>query len=165
MALGIIDLLDRIGASRAMMKFLTIYCGFGFLVVLASNVWSISTWTETRAVYDDICYLRQAHLFERFGLGGLDTNVTRDDDHYLSDKLREIGYPTWANAPCHTLMPASNKLVMQYPPGTGFAWGAAGAACSHRTDRSSDRPVRQFQAAESVPLGRLFHFLPGVIPH
>jgi hypothetical protein len=51
-----------------MMKFLTIYCGFGFLVVLASNVWSISTWTETRAVYDDICYLRQAHLFERFGL-------------------------------------------------------------------------------------------------
>ena len=68
MALGIIDLLDRIGASRAMMKFLTIYCGFGFLVVLVSNVWSISTWTETRAVYDDICYLRQAHLFERFGL-------------------------------------------------------------------------------------------------
>jgi len=121
MALGIIDLLDRIGASRAMMKFLTIYCGFGFLVVLASNVWSISTWTETRAVYDDICYLRQAHLFERFGLRGLDTNVIRDDDHYLSDKLREIGYPTWANAPCHTLMPASNKLVMQYPPGTGFA--------------------------------------------
>jgi len=121
MALGIVDLLDRIGASRAMMKFLTIYCGFGFLVVLASNVWSISTWTETRAVYDDICYLRQAHLFERFGLGGLDTNVTRDDDHYLSDKLRAIGYPTWANAPCHTVMPASNKLVMQYPPGTGFA--------------------------------------------
>jgi hypothetical protein len=23
-------------------------------------------------------------------------------------------------APCHTLMPATNKLVMQYPPGTGF---------------------------------------------
>ena len=123
MALGIMGLLDRIGASRAMMKFLTAYCGFGFLVVLVSNVWSISNWTETRAVYDDICYLRQAHLFERFGLGGLDTNITRDDDHYLRDKLKEINFPTWSDvttAPCHTPMPASKKLVLQYPPGTGF---------------------------------------------
>ena len=48
MALGILDLIDRIGASRAMMRFLTIYCAFGFLVLLASNIWSISTWTETR---------------------------------------------------------------------------------------------------------------------
>jgi len=48
MAIGIVGLLDRIGASRAMMTFLTIFCGFGFLVVLASNVWSISTWIETR---------------------------------------------------------------------------------------------------------------------
>src|SRR6476659_10292155 len=103
------------------MHYLNVACGFACFLVLASNVWSMSHWSEARGVYDDICYLRQAHLFERFGLGGLDTNVTRDDDHYLSDKLRAIGYPTWANAPCHTVMPASNKLVMQYPPGTGFA--------------------------------------------
>src|SRR6476660_6092008 len=37
--------------------------------------------------------------------------------------LKEIGFPTWrdtATAPCHTPMPATKKLVMQYPLGTGF---------------------------------------------
>ncbi len=74
-------------------------------------------------MYDDVCYLRQAHLFQRFGLGGLDTDISRDDDRYLSAKLKEIGFPTWsdaATAPCHTPMVATKKLVMQYPPGTGL---------------------------------------------
>src|ERR1700682_622450 len=106
------------------MNSLRLLCGFGFLLVLASNVWTISRWSESRGVYDDICYLRQAHLFQKSGIGGLDTNISRDDDHYLSSKLKEIGFPTWsdtATAPCHTPMPATKKLVLQYPPGTGFA--------------------------------------------
>ena len=45
------------------------------LVILLSNIWTISRWNESRGVYDDICYLRQAHLFQKFGLGGLDTNI------------------------------------------------------------------------------------------
>jgi hypothetical protein len=64
----------------------------GFFVALASNVWSISGWTEIRGVYDDICHLRQAHFF-------------RSDP---------------ATAHCHTSMPGTKKLVIQYPPGTGF---------------------------------------------
>jgi hypothetical protein len=106
-----------------MMKYLKVLCGVGFFVVLVSNVWSISGWTEVRGVYDDICYLRQAHLFQKFGPSGLNTDISRDDDHYLSSKLKEIGFPTWsdpATAPCHNLMPATKKRVMQYPPGTGF---------------------------------------------
>jgi hypothetical protein len=105
------------------MKYLKVLCGVGFLVALVSNVWSISGWTEIRGVYDDICYLRQAHLFQKSGLRGLDTNIALEDDNYLSNKLREIDFPTWndpATAPCHTLMPTTKKLVMQYPPGTGF---------------------------------------------
>jgi hypothetical protein len=105
------------------MKYWKLLCGVGFLVTLASNVWSISGWTEVRGVYDDICYLRQAHLFQRFGLGGLDTDIARDDDHYLGEKLKAIDFSSWhdpATAPCHTLMPATGKRVMQYPPGTGF---------------------------------------------
>src|ERR1700742_4845304 len=96
---------------------------FVCLVILASNIWTISHWNESRGVYDDICYLRQAHLFQRFGLDGLDTNILRDDDHYLSSKLKEIGFAAWndpAAAPCHSLMPTLQKRVMQYPPGTGF---------------------------------------------
>ena len=105
------------------MPYLKAACGFLCFLILASNVWSMSRWNEARGVYDDICYLRQAHLFQKFGLDGLDTNIARDDDQYLTSKLKAIGFPTWsdtATAPCHTLMPATNKLVMQYPPGTGL---------------------------------------------
>ena len=105
------------------MKYWKVLCGVGFFVALASNVWSISRWTEIRGVYDDVCYLRQAHLFQKFGLDGLDTDTSRDDDHYLTEKLKTIDFPTGSDpttAPCTTLMPATNKRVMQYPPGTGF---------------------------------------------
>jgi hypothetical protein len=102
---------------------LKIIFGVVLVLVLASNVLAISRWSESRGVYDDICYLRQAHLFQRFGAGGLDTNLAKDDDHYLAQKLQAIDFPGWndpARVPCHTLMPASNKFVLQYPPGTGF---------------------------------------------
>ncbi len=105
------------------MHYLKVVCGVACFLILASNVWSMSRWSEARGVYDDVCYLRQAHLFQRFGLGGLDTDISRDDDRYLSAKLKEIGFPTWsdaATAPCHTPMVATKKLVMQYPPGTGL---------------------------------------------
>jgi hypothetical protein len=105
------------------MKSLKLVCGFVCLLVLASNVWSMLRWNEARGVYDDVCYLRQAHLFQRFGLKGFDTEISRDDDGYLASKLKEIGYPNWNDptaAPCHTLMSASGKHVIQYPPGTGL---------------------------------------------
>jgi hypothetical protein len=105
------------------MRYLKVLCGFGLLVVLISNLWSISRWNEIRGVYDDLCYLRQAHLFQKSGLRGLDTNILLEDDHYLSSKLKQIDFPTWndpTTAPCHTLIPATKKLVIQYPPGTGF---------------------------------------------
>ena len=104
-------------------KLVKLLCGIGFLLVLASNIWTISRWNESRGVYDDICYLRQAHLFKQFGLDGLNTDIKRDDDHYLVDKLKAIGFPEWndpARIPCHPWKPATGKYVMQYPPGTGF---------------------------------------------
>jgi hypothetical protein len=119
--LDILDFRQR-GAIEAM-KYFKVLCGFVLLAILASNVRAISHWSESRGVYDDVCYLRQAHLFQKFGLGGLNTDISRDDDHYLSSKLREMGFESWndpATAPCHSLMPATQKRVMQYPPGTGF---------------------------------------------
>ena len=105
------------------MHYLKAACGLVCFLVLTSNVWSMSHWSEARGVYDDVCYLRQAHLFQRFGPAGLDTDISGDDDHYLSSKLKAIGFPTWrdpATFPCHTPMPAAKKLVLQYPPGTGL---------------------------------------------
>jgi hypothetical protein len=97
-------------------------CGAVCLLILASNIWTISRWNESRGVYDDVCYLRQAHLFQQFGLDGLNTDIVRDDDHYLSSKLQAIGFPAWSDPtriPCHSVMPATQRRVMQYPPGTG----------------------------------------------
>ena len=95
-----------------------------FLAILVGHFWTMLRWNEARGVYDDICYLRQAHLFQRFGLvGGFDTNLTRDDDGYLKAKLKAIDYPKWddtTDAPCHNLMPATGKVVIQYPPGVGL---------------------------------------------
>ena len=65
--------------------------------------------------------------FSDLGLNGIDTDIVRDDDRCLANKLKEIGYAEWNNparAPCHTPMPASNKIVLQYPPGTGFVLAA-----------------------------------------
>ena len=93
------------------------------LVMLGLQLRSMSGWTEDRAVYDDICYLRQAHLFQRFGLAGFDTDISRDDDSYLKPKLKAIGFPGWNDQkqlPCHNFFPATGKLVIQYPPGPGM---------------------------------------------
>jgi len=107
-----------------MMRYSRMACCLVCLLTLVSNVWTISRWNESRGVYDDICYLRQAHLFQKFGLGGLDTDIARDDDHYLSLKLKEIGFAAWNDptaVPCHNLIPATQRRVLTPPPGTGFA--------------------------------------------
>jgi hypothetical protein len=102
------------------MKFLKVICGLACFVLFATQVWSMLHWNEARGVFDDICYLRQAHLFQRFGLAGFNTDISRDDDGYLASKLKEIDFPSDDPPPCHTPMPATNKLVIQYPPGTGM---------------------------------------------
>ena len=94
------------------------------LAMLATNIWATSRWGESRGVYDDVCYLRQAHLFQKYGLSGIDTNIVFDDDDYLKNKLKAINYAAWNDVkrlPCHTWIAATDKYVMQYPPGTGFA--------------------------------------------
>jgi hypothetical protein len=93
------------------------------LLMLALQLRSMSGWNETRGVFDDICYLRQAHLFQRFGLAGFDTDMSRDDDGYMRSKLKDIGFAGWNDQkelPCHNFFPATGKLVIQYPPGPGM---------------------------------------------
>lgn len=104
------------------MKIAKLVFGLICLAILASNIATMSRWSEARGVYDDICYLRQAHLFQRFGADGLDTNAGRDDDRYFEGKLKQIAFAEWKDPtrwPCHNPMP-NGKVVLQYPPGTGF---------------------------------------------
>ncbi|MHC2495252.1 hypothetical protein ACVI8K_002168 [Bradyrhizobium barranii subsp. barranii] len=105
------------------MKAVKVFFSIVFLAILASNIRLISHWSESRGVYDDICYLRQAHLFQRFGWQGLDTILARETDGYLAAKLRSIDFPNWnepTRAPCHTQTADGSKWVMTPPPGTGF---------------------------------------------
>ena len=105
------------------MRAVKVFFSIVFLAILASNVRLISQWSESRGVYDDICYLRQAHLFQRFGWQGLDTSLARETDGYLAARLRSIDYPDWndrTRAPCHTQTADGSKQVMTPPPGTGF---------------------------------------------
>ncbi len=84
-------------------------------------------WSENRGVYDDLCYLRQAHLFRalwprrhRHGY------CTKDDDRLF--RATSCAQSTMPNAndpstaPCHAVDASSGqKFVLQYPPGTGLA--------------------------------------------
>ena len=93
------------------------------LVMLALQLRSMSGWNESRGVFDDLCYLRQAHLFQRFGFAGFDTDMSRDDDGYVRSKYREIGFAGWKDdkeLPCHNTFPALGRVVIQYPPGPGL---------------------------------------------
>ena len=92
------------------------------LVMLGLQLRSMTGWSESRGVFDDICYLRQAHLFQRFGLAGFDTDMSRDDDGFERSKLKDIGFAGWndpTDVPCHNPM-TSGKIVIQYPPGVGL---------------------------------------------
>jgi hypothetical protein len=103
------------GSARGLKIIFSVLC----LVVVASNFWTMRKWHERTGVYDDLCYLRQAHLFQRFGFGGFDTRLSRDDDQYFATLAREIGYANWQDptrAFCHT----GETNVIQYPPGTGL---------------------------------------------
>jgi hypothetical protein len=105
------------------MKLARFLCTLLLLLVFASLCKTFMGWSEDRGIYDDVCYLRQAHLFERFGWKGFDTDIASDDDNYLAQKLKNIDYPAWNdrnNAPCHNFIPLTGKTVMQYPMGPGL---------------------------------------------
>jgi hypothetical protein len=89
------------------------------ICILANNTLLMSHWNEHRGVTDDLGYLRQAHLFQRFGLGGLDTDARRDNDHFYVQAQKNAGFDD-STFVAHNYMPATHKLVLQSPPGVGF---------------------------------------------
>lgn len=105
------------------MKYWKLIGGLLCLAIVASHLWSMSGWSERRGVADDLCYLRQAHLFQQHGWRGLDTDIALETDGYFKKLVTEVGHPEWrvdGFANCHPRVPASGKIVIQYPPGVGF---------------------------------------------
>lgn len=100
---------------------LKVFCSLLCILVVASNIRSMMGWSERRGVSDDLCYLRQAHLFQKSGLSGFHTDLTLDTDGYFNRLLAEVGHPEWNGAAatvCHIDM-RTGKRVLQYPPGVG----------------------------------------------
>jgi hypothetical protein len=71
-------------------------------------------------------YLRQARLFRENGpIGGLDTALRDDRTRYLVGVAKATGLDPdvwdYGVAPyCHHYKPRTDRVVLQYPPGTGF---------------------------------------------
>jgi hypothetical protein len=104
------------------LKHLKLVCGLVCLAIVASSFWTMSRWSERRGVSDDLCYLRQAHLFQKSGLHGFRTDLSTETDGYFKRLLAEAGHPEWDAADtsvCHVNMTAAGKRVLQYPPGVG----------------------------------------------
>jgi hypothetical protein len=84
---------------------------------------TISAISGRRGAADDLCYLRQAHLFQTQGVGGLSTDIAHETDGYFKRLVTEAGHPEsnvagFAN--CHPKVAATGKIVLRYPPGVGF---------------------------------------------
>jgi hypothetical protein len=100
------------------LKVAKLFGSLALICFLVPVLFTMSHFTDSPGVFDDLCYLRQAHLFQRFGLGGLNTDIRLDDDGFFSDLLKDRGVTV---PPCHNYMPHTGKVSLQYPPGTGFA--------------------------------------------
>jgi hypothetical protein len=76
--------------------------------------------------FDPFGYLRQAQLFQTYGvIGGLDTSFRGSVASYLKETAEKIDPDPshWAYSiapPAHHLEPRTGRIVDQYPPGTGF---------------------------------------------
>jgi hypothetical protein len=101
------------------------------LALYCFNVFQLSQWYEAEIPTgpDQLCYLRQAQLFEQKGsIGGLDTAMRFEGARYLVAKAKALGFlafpePSWiaSIAPeCHRYKAATDQIISQYPPGTGF---------------------------------------------
>src|ERR1700730_16369474 len=93
------------------------------VVMLGFQLRSMTGWSESRGVFDDIRYLRQAHLVQRFGRAGFEAAMSRDDDGFERSKLKAIGFAGWndpTDVPCHNTMAGTGRIVIQYPPGGGM---------------------------------------------
>lgn len=98
---------------------------FAISYIYLSVIHSHTKLVEDRGIYDDICYLRQAYLFRTQGaIGGLDTD--HSSARYAASLIQKMGLngKLWSSIPCHNLRQATNKFVIQYPPGTGFLLSA-----------------------------------------
>jgi hypothetical protein len=108
---------------KRLMPYLKVACWAGCIFIFVSNTLFMAHWNERRGVWDDLGYLRQAHLFQRFGLDGINTDARRDDDHFYVKALKDIGLEEtgdYKKFVSHNFMAATNKLVLQSPPGVGF---------------------------------------------
>ena len=80
---------------------------------------------ETPLGCDDFGYQRQAVLFRESNLGGFDTRVETPNSRRLIEVAKATGEDarSWyqAIAPhCHHYRAATDKVILQYPPGTGL---------------------------------------------
>jgi hypothetical protein len=117
--------------ERPSFRNLTLYLAVGTTVVVLLAAFHLDLQKSSRIPEDAFgCdwfgYLRQARLFRENGaFAGLDTAIRHERTQYLVRVAKRIGEPlaTWDEgvAPmCHHYVPTTDRVILQYPPGTGF---------------------------------------------
>lgn len=111
----------RYALSLSMLVALVVFAAF-----LHGNVWRAASHVEVPFDSDWFGYMRQARLFKELGpIGGLDTSVRDPTTAYLLEKAKALGGPpsTWGVGfvpQAHRYKESTDRIVLQYPPGTGF---------------------------------------------
>lgn len=129
------------------------------LLAMLGVVWMMPFRTEVPAGCDDFGYMRQAELFRDKGLGGFDTQLTTPAAERLFAVMRDGGAPvhSWyqAVAPhCHHYREATDKVILQYPPGTGALMAAL----------PPDKQERLLRIGSIVAMAAVFAIMIGTAP-
>jgi hypothetical protein len=107
------------------------------VATFASNHFRVARGTEDARGCDWFGYMRQGRLFKDKGFRGLDTAI-RDDRTLLLIELAksfEVPLPLWdyGVAPhAHHYEPRTDRVILQYPPGTGFLIALFPEGCGAR---------------------------------
>ena len=94
---------------------------FGFLIF---SLWQVPGYPQNPVGCDPFGYQRQAELFRTEGLAGFDTALTIPAGPALLEVARGLGLPPeqWSEAVaphCHHYVARTDKVILQYPVGTG----------------------------------------------
>ena len=129
------------------------------LLAMLGVIWMIPLRTEIPWGCDDFGYMRQAELFRDKGLDGFDTRLQTPAERALVEVMRASGSETesWyqAVAPhCHHYRESTDRVILQYPPGTGWLMSVF----------PQDEQQRLHRIVGIVAIGAVFAFLVGIAP-
>ncbi len=136
-------------------------------------MWQVPSYQQNPLGCDAFGYMRQAQLLRTKGLGGIDTSLTLAPEPQILEAAKQSAGPVegWAEAiapHCHHYVARTDKVIIQYPIGTGalmalfpeqseertlFIWSAVVATFVFFALLSLSRKIESLVALSAVAVG------------